>query len=203
MTSEDTVALPVITIRSDATTSGVTEGFSFDFEVESDKNITGSPLEISFTPSFTGGGTDPNATITGTTVSIPVGEDSASGTVTMDSVFNIGSSDNVNIVITIAPNTSNYTVGSPSSITVEVKDNDAPSVSEPKVSISAPNYAAEGDTITFTVTASPAPTNDTAVNVMFAVNGDFIAISETNLTKPANVTGDCNYRYSHICNQSR
>ena len=190
VTSEDTVALPVITIRSDATTSGVTEGFSFDFEVESDKNITGSSLEISFTPSFTGGGTNPNATITGTTVSIPVGEDSASGTVTMDAGFNIGSSDNVNIVITIAPDTTNYTVGSPGSITVEVKDNDAPSASEPKVSISAPNYAAEGDTITFTVTALPAPTNNTAVNVMFTVTGDFIATSETELTKPANITGD-------------
>ena len=74
VTSDDP-DVPIITIQSSATTTGVTEGFSFDFTVMSDENITGSPLEIAFTPGYTGGGTDPNAAITGTTVSIPVGEE--------------------------------------------------------------------------------------------------------------------------------
>ena len=186
ITDDDTI-LPTITITSDAagsTGTGVTEGFSFDFEVESDQTISGTPLEISFTPTYTGA-TDPNLAITGTTVSIPVGEDSATGTVTMDSIFDIGSSDNVNIVITIATN-ANYTVGDPGAITVAVKDNDATSAAEPSVEISGPNYIAEGDTVEFTVTASEEPNNDTTVNVQFEVRGDFIGASETNnSTKPA------------------
>ena len=72
------------------------------------------------------------------------------------------------------------------SITVAVKDNDATSAAEPSVKISGPNYVAEGDTIEFTVTASEQPNNETTVNVLFEVQGDFIGASETNnSTKPA------------------
>ena len=46
------------------------------------------------------------------------------------------------------------------SIVVNVKDNDAPSAARPEVSISGPNYVAEGDTISFTLTASESPNNN-------------------------------------------
>ena len=94
MVTSDDPNVPIIMIESSATTTGVTEGFSFDFTVMSDRNITNSPLEIDFNPTYAGTGTNPNLAIEGTTVSIPVGQDSATGTVTMDAGFDIGSSDN-------------------------------------------------------------------------------------------------------------
>ena len=110
--------------------------------------IGGTPLDIAFT--VTDGGT--GATIDGTTVQIEGDQQRATGTLT-----NIGDvPSDTNIVIAIVDGADyDVSVVDPS-ITVEVKDNDAPSAAEPSVSISGPNYVAEGDTITFTVTASPA-----------------------------------------------
>ena len=149
MVTNDDPNVPIITIESSATNTGVTEGFSFDFTVTSDRMITNKPLQIQFNPTYAGTGTNPNLAIEGTTVSIPVGQDSATGTVTMDAGFDIGSSDVVTFMIAILEDYQNYEIGSPGSITVKVKDNDAPSAALPKMSISSANYIADGETITF------------------------------------------------------
>ena len=52
MVTSDDPDVPIITIESSATTTGVTEGFSFDFTVTSDRMITNNPLEISFEPNL-------------------------------------------------------------------------------------------------------------------------------------------------------
>ena len=171
VSDDDVSKTQIVTITSAAagdSGTGVTEGLSFDFTVTSNKAITSSALEVQLTPSYTGGSTDPNATIQGTTVSIPVGERMATGTVTMDSDFDIEATDDVKIVITLV-DAADYNLSSDTtkqSISVAVKDNDLPSVTSPNMSISAVDYIADGGTITFTITASPAPTNVTNVNVM-------------------------------------
>ena len=58
--------VPIISISSTAEMTGVTEGYQFTFEVESDRDLNGTDLEISF--DVTDGGT--GATITGSTVTI-------------------------------------------------------------------------------------------------------------------------------------
>ena len=180
ITDDDTpaLALPVISISSAAEANGVTEEYSFTFEIESDIDLGGTPLDIAFTVSDGGTG----AIITGTTVRIEGNQRRATGTVT--NISDISSA--TNIVIAIADGV-NYNVDTNDpSITVAVKDNDATSAAEPSVKISGPNYVAEGDTIEFTVTASEQPNNETTVNVLFEVQGDFIGASETNnSTKPA------------------
>ena len=70
-----------------------------------------------------------------------------------------------------------YTVGSLSSETVTVTDNDEPRqpllLPDPEVSITAGSGITEGGTATFTITASPAPSSPITVNVGVSENGDF------------------------------
>ena len=116
-------SVPVISISSSAEMTGVTEGYTFDFEVESDRDLGGTPLDVEFT--VTDGST--GATITGTTVQILGDERTATGTVT--SIGNVPSATDIVIAIN---DTTNYNVStSDPSITVAVKDNDALSTANP------------------------------------------------------------------------
>ncbi|MYD98812.1 MAG: hypothetical protein F4X98_15695, partial [Gammaproteobacteria bacterium] len=65
-----------------------------------------------------------------------------------------------------------YTVGSPSSASVAVADNDAPGTT-PEVSITGGSGITEGGTATFTITASPAPTGPITVNIGVSESGSF------------------------------
>ena len=125
----------------------------------SDRPLDGTPLEIAFTVNDNGTG----AAIFGTTVSIPGDKETATGKVTMldANVPEAGA----NIIIKINE-TDLYDVSDTDpSITVPVKDNDAPSVTRPKMSISGPNYVADGNMITFTVKASDIPNTARDVNI--------------------------------------
>ena len=74
---------------------------------------------------------------------------------------------------------SGYTVGSPSSATVAVSDDDLP---PPLVSISGGNGITEGGSATFTITVSPAPTSPITVNVGVSQSGDFGASGASTVT---------------------
>ena len=83
-----------------------------------------------------------------------------------------------------------YTVGSRSSADVTVTDNDepaddgpAPQPAQPQVTIAADGDVTEGEAVSFTVTAMPAPTVDLMVNVTVMETGDTLADSV-----PENVT---------------
>ena len=45
---DDDPDVPIVSISSTAETTGITEGYQFTFEVESDRKIVGSPLEVTF-----------------------------------------------------------------------------------------------------------------------------------------------------------
>ena len=161
VTSEDP-EVPIISITSDAETTGATEGYQFEFlKLSRTDALNGTPLEIAFT--VTDGGSGTGAAVFGTTVLIPGDKQTATGKVTMlaANVSNAGA----NIIIKIKE-TALYDVSDTDpSITVPVKDNDAPSVARPKMSISGPNYVADGNMITFTVQASDIPNTARDVNI--------------------------------------
>ena len=81
---------------------------------------------------------------------------------------------------------SGYTVGSLSSETVTVTDNDEPRqpllLPDPEVSITAGRRITEGGTATFTITANPAPSSPITVNVGVSENGDFGASGAATVT---------------------
>ena len=81
-----------------------------------------------------------------------------------------------------------YAVGTPSSATVTVEDNDISPPGTPQVTITADTSpVTEGTAATFTVTASPAPTTAITVNVNVTETEDVISG-----TPPSTVTIDAN-----------
>ena len=111
---------------------------------------------------------------TGTRVeTIPTG-----GSVVVTLTTTDDSTDEPNGSVTLTLNGGQgYTVGSLSSETVTVTDNDEPRqpllLPDPEVSITAGSGITEGGTATFTITASPAPSSPITVNVGVSETGDF------------------------------
>ena len=76
-------------------------------------------------------------------------------------------------------NGNGYTIGSPSSGTVSVADDDPTPAATPAITISGGAAITEGGTATFTLTATPAPTGTISVNVNVADSGDFANSGQT------------------------
>ena len=88
----------------------------------------------------------------------------------------------------------NYT-GAPASATVSVTDDDG-TMTDPVVTIMGGSAVTEGGNATFTITASPLPTETITVNLTVAddTTSDFVASGNEGTTM-VNVT---NHRYCHI-----
>ncbi len=120
---------------------------------------------------------------TGTWVeTIPTG-----GSVVVTLTTTDDSTDEPNGSVTLTVNGGQgYTVGSLSSETVTVTDNDEPRqpllLPDPEVSITAGSGIIEGGTATFTITANPAPSSPITVNVGVSENGDFGASGAATVT---------------------
>ena len=149
---------------STAETTGITEGYQFDFEVMASRSLNDTPLDIEFTITDNGG---TGATIIGTTVRIQGDMRTATGIVT--SIGNVTSDTDITIAIR---DTANYNVSAiDPSITVTVKDNDAPTAAAPRMTISkAIDYVADGGDVTFTINASDMP-NATSTDVNVSLSG--------------------------------
>ena len=80
---------------------------------------------------------------------------------------------------------SGYSVGSPRSASVTVKDNDVPAVS-----VSGGPPVTEGGTATFTLSASPAPAAGITVNVSVVQSGAFAGSRQTGLREVTIPAGD-------------
>ena len=109
------------------------------------------------------------------TVTIP-----PAGTATVSASTADDSTDEPNgsVTLTVASG-SGYAVGSPSSATVTVTDNDVP-----QVTIAAgPATVAEGTAVSFTLTAVPAPASALTVNLSWTQSGTFLTGA-----RPATVT---------------
>ena len=179
----DDLDVPIISISSDAETTDITEGYEFIFEVESDRDLNGTALEITF--DVTDGNT--GATITGPSVMIPGDARTAIGTVTMPTANVTSAGANIEIEIV---ETAIYDVStSDPSITVAVKDNDAPSSASPRMSISSSNYIADGEKIEFTVTASDIPDRVTDVKVMLGGDVNFLADGQAQIIDDITLDG--------------
>ncbi|MCY4168734.1 MAG: hypothetical protein OXE82_10695, partial [Rhodobacter sp.] len=76
-----------------------------------------------------------------------------------------------------------YTVGSLAARSVDILDNDDPSV--PEVNITASAGGTEGEAATFTLTAAPAPASELVVGVTVAATGDYgVVTGGRNVTIP-------------------
>ena len=172
---------PQVTIS--AGTTPVTEGTAATFTITASSAPT-SALTVNVDVSEDGdviSGTAP------TTVTIDANKTSATLTVATDD----DSADEAASVITAEVESgTGYTVGSSSSATVTVNDNDETPQVNPEVTISAgTSPVTEGTAATFTITASSAPTSALTVNVDVDVT---YADHLTSGTPPSTVTINAN-----------
>ena len=160
--------------------SAITEGGDATF------TVTASPapaadLAVTVTVSQSG---DWGAATGQRTVTVP-----ATGSVTVTVGTADDSTDETDGSVTATVNTgSGYTVSATQgAATVAVADNDA--APTPAVSVTGASGGTEGDPVTFTVTASPAPAADLAVTVTVATTGDYgYSTLPTSVTIPTSGT---------------
>ena len=183
VTVTDNDGLPAVSIAPAAGTAEVTEGTPVSFTLIAMPAPT-SPVTV--TVSWTQSGSFLTASPPETeTITIPT-----TGTATLSADTDDDSTVETNGSVTVTVGSgSGYTVGSPSSATVTVTDNDGPPtvsgpivsgpiVSGPAVSIAAgPTPVTEGTEVSFTLTATPAPTSPVTVNVIWSQSGSFLTAS--------------------------
>ena len=110
------------------------------------------------------------------TVTIASGQTSA--TLTVPTQDDSTDEANGSVTATVSDGTG-YTVGSPSTATVAVRDNDPTPQGTPVVRIAAGAGVTEGANAEFTLTASPTPTASITVNVAVTQSGAFATSGQT------------------------
>ena len=159
ITIKDSPPTPEVTISGG---SGITEGGTATFTISASP-APASPITVNIGVSQTGswGATGP------ATVSVSAATTTYTITTSDDNVDEANGS-----VTATVQSGSGYTVGSPSSGTVAVSDDDVP-----EVTITAGSGITEGGTATFTISASPAPASPITVNIGMSQTGSWGATS--------------------------
>ncbi len=166
-------ALPAISISAGA---GITEGGDAVFTVSASPAPAAS-LTVSLTVADDGTSDFLAQSDEGTqTVTIAGGQTSATLTLTTQDDSTDEADGSVTATVTGG---TGYTVGTPSTGTMAVSDDDPAPSATPVVSIAAGGDVNEGAAAQFTLTASPAPTTTITVNVAVAQSGDFATSGET------------------------
>ena len=170
--SDNDAPTPVVSVSGG---SGITEGGDASFTVSASPAPSAN-LDVKVTVTQSG---DYGATTGQRTVTIPT-----TGSVT----FSVGTTDDqtdeANGSVTATVNAgSGYTVSaSQGAATVGVSDNDDP---KPQVSITSSVGGSEGESVSFTISANPAPTTALPVSVTVATAGDFgFGSAPTSVTIP-------------------
>ena len=164
---------PVISI---ADGTGITEGGDAVFTVSASP-APAANLTVSLTVADDGTSDFLAPSDEGTrTVTIAGGQSSATLTLTTED----DSTDEADgsVSATVAGG-SGYTVGSPSTGTVAVSDNDPTPPTTPVISIAAGGDVSEGAAAEFTLTASPVPAASITVDVALTQGGDFASSGQT------------------------
>ena len=160
-------AVPQITVQG---AGAVTEGGNAVFTVSASSAPTAA-LTVTLTVADDASSDFLSASDQGEkTVTIASGQTSATLTVSTQN----DSTDEADgsVTATVSSGTG-YTVGSPSTATVAVSDNDPTPQGTPVVRIAAGAGVTEGANAVFTLTASPTPTASITVNIAVTQSGDF------------------------------
>ncbi len=166
------VTTPELTITAGA---GITEGSTATFTIAANP-VPSSPITVNIglveTGDFGVSGPD-TVTVSGASTSYLV-------STSADSVDEPNGSVNATVKVG-----NGYTVGTPSSATIAIADDDDPVADGPVVTVTAGSSVIEGVAASFTIKARPAPSTSLSVGVTIASEGDFgIAVVTQNVTIP-------------------
>ena len=165
--------VPQITVQGG---SAVTEGGNAVFTVSASSSPAAS-LTVTLTVADDASSDFLNASDQGEkTVTIASGQTSA--TLTVPTQDDSTDEANGSVTATVSDGTG-YTVGSPSTATVAVRDNDPTPQGTPVVRIAAGAGVTEGAGAEFTLTASPTPAASITVDVAVTQSGDFATSGQT------------------------
>ena len=182
----DTSSLPVVTIV--ATKPNAAEpNVNGEFTVTR-TGATTSALTVSFALTGTATRAVDYSVSGGNSVTILAGQSSAKITVTVIDDTIVEPTETVICTLTVS---ANYTLGSPSSDTVNIADNDGTALPTVTIAATNPNAAEPSTTGTFTVTRTGATTSALAVNYAIsgtAVNGTDYQTLSGNVTVAAGQT---------------
>ena len=159
---DDPPATPEITINGGA---GITEGGSATFTISASP-VPASAITVNIGVSESG---DWDATGAAT-----VSVNSATTTYTIATGDDQVDEADGSVTATVQAGTG-YTVGTASSATVTVADDDNPPPATPEITISGGSGITEGGSASFTITASPAPASTITVNIGVSESGDWDA----------------------------
>ena len=157
---------PVVTIAAD--NSPVTEGDTVSF------TLTATPAPAS-SLTVNVSWTESGSFLTGAvpqSVTIPT-----SGTATLSAATADDGTDEPHGSVTVSVGSgSGYAIGSRGSATISIIDDDGPDPEVPVVTIEAADNSSvvEGDTVSFTLTATPPPASSLTVNVSWTESGSFL-----------------------------
>ncbi len=108
---------------------------------------------------------------------VVIAANTASKTLTIATIGD--SADEANGWVTASINThSSYTRGSPSSVRININDDDDPPPAKPTVKVTGTAAITEGANAVFTVAANPAPTANLTVRVAVTQSGSYIAAGD-------------------------
>ena len=168
-------ATPVITISGG---SGITEGGTASFTISANP-APASPITVNVGVSESGNW--------GASGASAVTISAATTTYTIATSNDNVDEANGSVTATIQSGTG-YTVGSPSSASVNVADNDDPPPATPVITVSGGSSITEGGTATFTITANPAPASPITVNIGVSESGSWGASGPTTVTVSGGTT---------------
>ena len=167
----DPVPVPQVSI---AAGSGVTEGGSATFVLTATP-APSAPLDVTVTIAATG---DYGIAAATQTVTIPT---TGTYTLTLATTGDDVDEPNGSVTATVDAGTG-YTVGTPSTGTVAIADDDVPL---PEITVAAGSGVTEGGSASFVLTATPAPAAPLDVTVAIAASGDYgIADATQTVTIP-------------------
>ncbi len=173
------VVLPVVTITGGST---IAEGGSTSFTISAD-TAPDNPITVNIGLSQSGA--------FGATGSSTVSLSGTSATYTVSVPNNNIDQADGSVTVTVNSGTG-YTVGSSSSRTVAIIDNDVP-----QITISGGSGITEGGTASFTISASPVPASPITVNVGVSESGSWgasgaatVSVSSTTTTYTISTTND-------------
>jgi len=149
---------------AEATPSNSTGEFTIDLGVT---NTSGSAITVNYTISGSAGNTTDYSTIT-TSVNIPNNQQTATVTITPVDDGTVESTETV--TLTLAGGTG-YTVGAPSSATVNIADNDVPAASITATDDDAAEATPSNSTGEFTIDLGVANTSGSAITVNYTIGG--------------------------------
>ena len=178
--SDDT-APPTVPLVSISGGNAVTEGESATFTLTASP-APSSAISVKVTIADSGSFAASGQTNPPRSVTIGTG-----GTASLTVTTVNDSADELDGTITATLGTgSGYGIGSPNSASVTVRDDDDPT---PVITISGGSAVTEGESATFILTASPAPSSDISVRVMITDSGSFATNGQTGSKKVTIDTG--------------